>query len=143
MAASKLQANFTAVGFTPTGGSLTSITKVTGVQVGSGGELTPFAGDTDVYPTTLALFMSNPEVTVKGADIAGLQGLVNAGEGTLTWTHKDAKLATGGDIVYTLVLCTPEKFDGGGEHAQFGEGSLTFKARSTDGTTNPLTFSRS
>lgn len=142
MAASKRQMNWTAVGFTPSGGSLTTFSGVTSVSIKEGGTLKKFAGDTDKYPTTVVNDMNDPTISITVADIAALSALATGTVGTVTATSKDAKGATGGDILYTLSNAVVESFDVGGQHTAFGQGTLTFSSYSSDGVTSPLSFTR-
>jgi hypothetical protein len=142
MAATKLQMNWSAVGFTPSGGSLTTISKVQEVQFDPAGTLKPYAGDGDRYPTTIVNDMNNPKATVRGGDVATMQGLAPGTVGAFTSTFNDAKLATGGAIVYTLSNAVVENCTAGGAHAEYGEGTLSFLAFSSDGVTSPLGIAR-
>lgn len=142
MAASKLQMNWAAVGFTPTGGTLISIIKVTEVNFDPGGSLKPYSGDVDRFPTTMVNDMNNPKATVMTGDVATVQALAPGTIGEFTATWKDAKLATGGDILYTLANAVVETNPAGGKHADYGSATLTLRAFSADGATNPLSFTR-
>lgn len=137
-----LQLNWTAVGFTPSGGSLTTFTRVTSVTFTTGGQLMPFAGDDDRFPTVLVNSMNMPSATVTSGNIAQLFGFAPGTRGTLTATHKDARGASGGDIVYTLANAVVATNDASGQHANYGSGTLPFQAFSSDGSTNPLSFTR-
>lgn len=143
MAATKRQMNWAAVGFTPTAGVLSTATGVTQVQVSVGGSLLKFAADTDRFNTLIVNDMNDPSMTVTTADINWLFSIPPGTRGELTATHKDAKAATGGDIVYTLANAIMENPQAGGQHRQIGSGSGTFYAESSDGTTNPLSYALS
>lgn len=142
MSATTRQVNWTAVGFTPSGGSLTTITGVTSVDIERGGKLTTFSGDGNLFPTTIVNTMNNPSVTVEAADVATVTGFVPGTVGTFTATFKDAKGATGGDIVYTLINAVIADDKTKGAHQQFGMATLSIQAYSSDGTTSPLSFTR-
>lgn len=142
MAATKLQMNWAAVGFTPTGGTLVSITKVQDCNFDPGGSLKDYSGDTDRFPTTIVNDMNKPKATVQSGDVATIQALTPGTIGTFTATWKDAKLATGGDIIYILINAVLENTGGGGKHSDYGTATATFRAFSSDGTTNPLSFTR-
>lgn len=142
MAATGVQLNWTAVGFTPSGGSLTTFTKVTSVEINPGGSLIAFAGDNDRFPTVIANAMNSPSATVTGGNIAQFQGLAPGTTGAFAATHKDARGGSNGDIVYALANAVVQNTPGSGSHGQFGSGSITFQAFSSDGSTNPLSFTR-
>jgi uncharacterized protein RhaS with RHS repeats len=134
--------NWSAVGFTPSGGSLTAIVKVQEVQVDPGGSLIDYQGDGDRFPTTVVNAMNNPKATVRTGDIATILGFVPGTVGIFTGTHNDAKGASGGAIVYVMINSVVENSSNGGAHAQYGEGTLSMRAFSSDGVTNPLSFTR-
>jgi hypothetical protein len=143
MAATKRQMNWTAVGFTPTSGSLTTATGVTSVKVDTGGSLVKFSGDGDRGPSTVVNDFNEPTIEVSTADIAWAMALSPGTTGALTATHNDAKLATLGAIVYALSPCIVEKPSADGEHRQIGKGMAKFVGIFSDGQTNPLSFTRS
>jgi hypothetical protein len=142
MAASKLQMNWSAVGFTPTSGTLVAITKVQDVQFDPGGSLKDYMGDADKFPTTVVNDMNRPKATVQSGDIATIQALVPGTIGTFTATFNDAKQSTGGAIVYTLSNAVVANIPGGGKHGDYGAATLNLQAFSSDGVTNPLAFTR-
>lgn len=137
MAATKLQANWTGVAH-----ASQAITKVTAVTFSQGGSLQQFAGDTDKYDTVIVNLMNKPTASITSGDIATLMGIAPGTTGILTATHKDAKLATSGDIVYSLANAVAENATANGPFGNFGSATLTFRSFSNDGTTNPLSFTR-
>lgn len=143
MSMTGLQRNWSAVGFTPTSGTLQSITKVDDVQIDPGGKLKSYSGDTDLFVTTIVTDVANPKVTVKSSNVGVIQGLTPGTVGVFTATLKDAKGVVGGDIVYTVSNAVVENTPGGGKHADFADATATFMAFSSDGTTNPIAFTRS
>jgi hypothetical protein len=135
--ASKLQANWSAVSH---GTAL--ITRVTQVSFSQGGSLSTFAADGDHYPTVVVNLMNKPTASITSADTATLMGIAPGTTATLSATHKDAKGATGGDILYVMANAVAENCNTGGAHGQFGTASISLLAYSSDGTTNPLSFTR-
>jgi hypothetical protein len=142
MAASKTQMNWEAVGFTPNGGTLVPITKVGDVNFDPGGSLKHHSGDADKYSTTVVVDMNRPKCTIQSADVATVQALATGTIGVLTATFKDAKGAVGGAVVYNLINAVVANTPGGGKHSDFGAATLTLEAFSSDGITNPLSFTR-
>jgi hypothetical protein len=131
--------NWTGVSFTPTGGATTVISGVTSVAIDNGGTLARFAGDGDRYSTTVVNDYNEPMVTVHSADLTALGANPAGTVGTLTATHNDAKNGPGsGAITYTLTNAVIAAYPIQGAHRQFGQGTLTVTAYSTDGVTNPL-----
>lgn len=141
MAASKRQMNWAPVSFTPEGGSAATATGVTNVAVNTGGSLVKFSGDADRFPTTIVNDFNDPSMTITTADLDWLLSIPPGTRGAVAATHKDAKGATGGSMQYALANAIAESPSAGGQHRQIGSGSITFYAESSDGTTNPLTFS--
>lgn len=137
MAATKLQANWSGVAL-----GATSFTKVTAVTFSQGGSLQMFAGDVDRYDTVAVNLMNKPTASVTSGDVATLMGVAPGTTGSFTATHKDAKLASGGDILYTLSNAVAENATANGPFGNFGSATLSLKAFSSDGTTNPLAFTR-
>jgi hypothetical protein len=142
MAATKRQMNWTGVAFTPTSGSASTATGVAECKVANGGNLLKFSGDGDRGPSLIVNDYSEPSIDVTSADQAWLMGLAPGTTGSLTATHNDAKLATGGGIVYVLSPCIVESPDSSGQHRQIGSGTVSFVGIFSDGQTNPLTFTR-
>jgi hypothetical protein len=140
MAATKRQMNWVPVTFTPTSGSVVTFSGVTNVSVDAGGSLVKFSGDGDHFPTTIVNDFQDPGITITCADLNALLTVSPGSRGTVAATHKDAKLATGGSMVYSLINAIAESPQVGGEHRQIGTGSVTFYAESSDGTTNPLSY---
>jgi hypothetical protein len=134
--------NWTGVTFTPTGGTASTINGVTSVAIDPGGHLLKFAGDGDRYSTTVVNDFNDPVVTVQSADLAAIRANPSGTVGTFTATHNDAKNGSGtGAITYTLANAIIANSPIQGAHRQFGMGTLTLTAFSTDGVTNPLSTS--
>jgi hypothetical protein len=142
MPATKRFMNWTGVTFAPTGGKATSITGVTSVSIDSGGSLARFSGDGDRFVTTMVNDFNEPTVTIHSADLAALRANPVGTVGTLTATHNDAQNGVGiGAITYTLANAVVAACQVQGAHRQFGQGTVTFGAFSSDGVTNPISTS--
>jgi hypothetical protein len=137
MAATKVQLNWTSVSF-----ASTAITRVTSVQFSQGGELIEFAGDNDRFPTVIANNMNRPKCSIASADVANLMNITPGTIGTINATQKDALASSGGDIIWTLANGVHETTDDTGQFSQFASGTATFRSFSSDGATNPLSFTR-
>jgi hypothetical protein len=137
MAATKLQLNFTGVSF-----ASTAITRVTSVSFDQGGTLINFSGDNDRYPTVIANPVSNPKCSITSGDVANLMNIATGASGTILANQLDALAATGGAIDWTLVNAVHETTTDQGQWGQFGTATATFNAYSSDGSTNPLSFTR-
>jgi hypothetical protein len=137
MAATKAQLNWANVSF----GS-TAITRVTNGSFSQGGKLLKFSGDTDVFTTIIANVSSEPSATFTTADVGTIMGIPPGSTNTLSATLNDAKGATGGAVVFTMINAVFENADTTAAHAQFGSVVGTWQAFSSDGTTSPLSFAR-
>lgn len=142
MSATKRFMNWSGVTFTPLNGSATNITGVTSVTIDSGGSLARFAGDGDRYVTTMVNDFNEPIVTIHSADLSALRANPVGTVGTFTATHNDAKNGVGtGAVTYTLANAVISACQVQGAHRQFGQGTLTLGAFSSDGITNPISTS--
>ena len=137
MAATKLQSNWTAVSF----GS-TSISRVTQVSFTQGGTLNAYAADGDHFPTVVVNTLSKPRASVTSGDAAAIMAISPGTTAAFSATHKDAKGEVGGDILYVLANAVAENSETSGSHGEFGTATLSLMAYSSDGTTNPLSFTR-
>jgi hypothetical protein len=142
MAASRAQINWTGVSFTPTSASAVAITRVTAGMFGLGGQLIKFKGDTDQFPTIIASPTQEPHASFTTADVGTVMGFGPGTAGTLAATLNDAKLQTGGAVVFALNNAVFENATANGQHAQFANVTATWQAFSSDGSTNPLSFTR-
>jgi hypothetical protein len=138
MSATKAQINWTSVSH----GS-TNISRVTSASFSQGGSLIKFKGDVDQYPTIIANVDSEPHASITTADVGTLMGINPGTTATLSATLNDAKLATGGAVVFAMANAVFENADTQGQHAQFASVTGTWQAYSSDGATNPLSFTRS
>ncbi len=137
MAATRLQANWTAVSL-----GTTSITRVSQVTFSQGGSLASYSADGDHYPTVVVNLMNKPRASVTSADTATLMGIAPGTNASFSATHKDAAGATGGDILYVMANAVCENVQTSGSHNEFGTATLQLVAFSSDGKTNPLSFTR-
>ena len=137
MSATKAQINWASVTF----GS-TAITRITTGGFGQGGKLLRFKGDTDMFSTVIANVTNEPHATFTTADVGTVMGITPGTTNTLAATLNDAKGATGGSVVFTMINSVFENADTSAQHAQFGTVTGTWQAFSTDGVTNPLSFTR-
>jgi len=135
--ATKAQINWTSVQF-----GTTAITRVTNASVGQGGNLIKFKGDTDLYPTIIANVDNEPHFSITTADIGTMMGFNPGQTATLSATLSDAKGAVGGAVVFSMANAVFENADTQAAHAQFGSVTGTWQAYSSDGSTNPLSFTR-
>jgi hypothetical protein len=137
MPATRVQANWCPVSYAGN-----PLKKITAVNINQGGTLMEHAADCDHYPTVLTNLMSKPTASVTSADIGSLMAIAPGTVGAFSATHKDAMGQVGGDIVYTLINAVAENTDANGPFGQPGTATFRMRAFSSDGQTNPLSFSR-
>jgi hypothetical protein len=137
MSATKAQINWASV----THGS-TAITRITAGGFGQGGKLLRFKGDTDIYSTIIANVNNEPHAAFTTADVGTVMGIVPGTTNTLSATLNDARSATGGAVIFTMINAVFENADTSAQHGQFGTVTGTWQAFSSDGVTNPLSFTR-
>ena len=137
MSATRAQINWASVTF-----GTAAITRITTGGFGQGGKLLRFKGDTDVYSTIIANVTNEPHATFTTADVGTMMGITPGTTNTLAATLNDAKGATGGAVVFTMINAVFENADTQAAHAQFGSVTGTWQAFSSDGVTSPLSFTR-
>ncbi len=137
MAATRANINWAAVNF-----ASTAITRITSGAFGQGGKLATFKGDVDLYNTVVANVTNEPHASFTTADVGTMMGFSPGATGTLTATLNDARGATGGAVVFTMINAVFENAETQGRHGQFGSVTGTWQAFSADGVTNPLSFTR-
>jgi len=141
MPATRLWTNPQAAGYTPAGGALLPIGRITNATIDANGQRLTFSGDGDRYDTLNVNIGNAPAITLTGGDFFKFLGLMNGGFGTLVITYEDAKNVLGtGSAVVTLINAAPDSPSGGAAHRQVGSGTITFVSSSADGITNPLSF---
>jgi hypothetical protein len=142
MSATALQLNWTNVAFTPTSGSAVTITRVTSCSFNQGTELIDFSGDNDRYPVVIANSVNRPSCDITSGDVATLFGIGGGTGGSVAATQLDALGATGGSIDWAMINCVSGGAQQSGQWGQFATATLHVRCYSTDGTTNPLSFTR-
>jgi hypothetical protein len=137
MAATKRNINWSSCVF-----ASSAITGVTNATVGQGGNLLKFKADVDIFPTLVVMVDQEPHVSITSADVGLMMGFTPGQVGTLTLTHNDAKSASLGAVVFVMINAVFENADDSGAHAQVGSATGTWQGYSSDGATNPLSFTR-
>jgi hypothetical protein len=137
MAATKANVNWTGVSH----GS-TNLTRVTQGSFTYGGNLIKFKGDVDNFPTIIVCPDQEPTASFHTADVGTAFGLTPGTTATLNATLNDAKLAAGGAVVFAMINSVVRNTDAQGSHAQYAGATINWDAYSSDGSTNPLSFSR-
>jgi hypothetical protein len=138
MSATGLQLNWSSVTF-----GATPITRITSLDINPGGTLIKFKGDANIYPVVVANADNEPTVAITSGDVGTLYGFSIGAQGTITATLLDAKQASGGAINFTCINCVFRGPSMNASHAQFASASANFDLFSSDGTTSPISFTRS
>lgn len=145
MAGTNLQMNWGPVAYSNGTNNNNSIvfTRIDSVDINFGGTLLKYSGDLDRYPTVIINNDNNPSMSLRSSDPGTVMTLVPGTTGVIHATHKDAAKVSGGDVVYIMINAVVESPSTSGSHAQFGTSSLSLQAYSSDGSTTPLSLSRS
>jgi hypothetical protein len=141
MAATNRYSNFSAVGWTPSGGSLVTLTGIKSISYDEGGEALLESAVFDIFNTTGGVNHLEPKITVETLDAFALYATVAGTKGALTFTVRDftnGATASGGAKVVTVsnafLVTRPQQ----NQHRQLSTQTLTFNTTSTDGSTHPV-----
>lgn len=144
MAATNRYMNTSAVGWTPSGGSLATLTGIKSFAYDEGGESLLEAADFDLFDTVGGINKLAPKVTLETIDAMALYATVAGTKGTLVATVRDftnGVTASGGAKTFTVsnafLKTRPSTF----QFRQLGTQTLTFETTSTDGATHPVAVS--
>lgn len=137
MSATGAQINWSAVAF-----NSNPLKRITTGGFGLGGQLAKFKGDTDIYPSIVALVGADPSITLGSGDIGTFAGLVPGTSATWTGTINDAKAATGGAVVINTATAVFETADVQAAHGAFGGVTASWQLWASDGLTPPLALTR-
>jgi hypothetical protein len=143
MSATNLYINWSGVGFTPTGGSLAPINKVTSVGLNRDGTPEKFKGDLDKFYRAIAVPTLDRGLTIDTGDVYAATQIPIGTVGTVVATLADAingTTSSGGGFTVTLshAVCTGNS--SAGDHAKYGTARLTFESFAPDGVTDPMAF---
>lgn len=141
MAASKRLMNFSSVGFTPAGGSLTVITGVQSIALDPNVEVLKASGDSDYYNSFAVAVSEDPQVTITSNQAALLDGVVEGAIGALTFTLNDARSGAGvagGAKIYAISNVIYRGASRNAQHRQLTTVSYGFDMFSADGITSPI-----
>jgi hypothetical protein len=120
-----------------------TIARVTNVGLSLGGELLGFAGDNNRYETVIANTINRPSVSITSADVSTLMNFGPGTSGTITATQLDALGATNGAVNWTIVNAVHGNTDDSGPWGNWATATANFRCYSSDGSTNPFSFTRS
>lgn len=140
---SKRHMNWTTVTYITSTPTTFTSTGVQSIEIEPGGQVITSSGDADKYPTTIVLNFSEPQITVKLLDLNLLHSLTPGLRGTFSAVHNDAKngvTASSGGYTLALANAIIVNNPSSGAHKEFGSGDFVMKAESTDGSTNPLSY---
>lgn len=145
MASVGRQINWSGVGFTPLGGSVSTVSTVQSVRINRRGQMVTGRGDANFFPVLKKVVASDPmcEITAQDGTLAASSAFQIGTTGSIAATHNDAKSGatsgTGsGALTYALSNAVLGDIGSGGQHLEIGEITLTFESYSNDGFTSPL-----
>lgn len=142
LSATNVYMNFSAVTFTPNGGTLVPITEVEDVKLGRKAQTVEWQAGLDKGPRLKVRTNRTRTVTLMGANIFAMMGISPESEGTLVVVLNDLKNQAGGvgsgQLTITLANCSTDDFSVSGKHNAIAQGSATFSAVWSDGQTDPL-----
>jgi hypothetical protein len=140
MAVNKRKINFTTVGFTPTGGSLQSITAVQSIQHDEQASTIASKGDNEIRPTHRAVINADHNVTITHQDHTAHQAVTLGAAGALTYKIKDGNGDNTGDVTATLSNAVCVNKSRSHQHAAYASLTLGFESYSSDGSTSPMAY---
>ena len=138
-----LYVNTVTVGFTPLGGSLSPVARITKSSFDGGIQNISFKGDGDLFDTYQGNVSQVPSITLEGGDVGSLLNSSAGVIGTLSGIWPDARNGKGSGsyaLSWSLANCQLSDKSSQSPHANLASGSNSFTAFSSDGTTNPFTF---
>ena len=133
--------NVSSVGFTPSGGSLTSIKGVKSITLNPNAQALKDSADGDLFNTFAGVVGLDYVVDVVVNIPMTLNAITPGVAGTLVFTANDARNAAvtaGGAQVFTVSNCVFQPQTMNLTHRQLGTNSYQFDTWSTDGVTNPV-----
>ncbi len=129
------------VGWTPQSSSRSVINHITQSAVDRAIRNIAFSGDGDVFPSFRTNVAGDPSVSFQGGNVGRFLAIAQGQKGTVDWTIGDA--ANGahvGAIKYTLINALLGSNSSSQANQQFGGATATFESFSSDGVTNPLSY---
>jgi hypothetical protein len=135
--------NTTGCGWTPAGGSLKALNRISSSGLSFGGEQINNRADVDIYDSSAHIVGWKPTVTFAGMNVGVYTALVT-GLGAIAWTwpNADDVGTTGGagSISWTMSPAMNLLGDSSNPHGAYASGNLSFNGLAADGITNPLAY---
>jgi hypothetical protein len=133
--------NVSGVGFTPSGGSLTTITGVKSIRFNEGIEVKKEGADYDAFPTVKAADWIQPTFDLETLDAGVLISQLAGAVGTFVFLVRDVNngaVTGGGAKLFTVTNAFVEQRQSQHQHREFSRQTLTFGCISSDGSTHPV-----
>lgn len=133
--------NWTPVTFTPVGGTVRNITKVTDCNFDSSADEEQFYGDMGIFPEMINAVANKRRARVTTGDAGAMLDVPPGTAGVLVATLNDSKNAGavgGGGLLYTLSNATYLGATTTGPINKFSSLEMNFSAYAPDGATDPL-----
>lgn len=128
-------------GFTPTGGTATSLLGITSCSYEEGISIKKASADFDTYPTVAVRDYAEPKINLETLDAQVLSSVIGGAFGVLVGTLRDAyngATTGGGAKLLTFSNAFIESRGWSAPYREFAKQQLSFGAISTDGATSPL-----
>lgn len=141
MAATNRYMNVGPVQWTPTSGTLVTVSGIKSAQVNDGFETLLESADYDLYHTVGGVTMTAPTITLRSIDAFSLAATVGGQTGEIDITFRDfynGATASGGAKKVAMIPSFLGQRSRDAEYRQLATQSLTFMSVSTDGATNPI-----
>ena len=133
--------NTSLVKWTPSGGTLVALNRITQAGFSWGIEVINNRSDLDIYDSSAHAVGAKPTVTFSGMNVGVYLQLVT-GIGAITWQIGNADDQAGtGSLIYTMNPCMNPLGDYSGAHGAYATGNLSFMGLAADGLTNPVSYS--
>jgi hypothetical protein len=132
--------NTTLVKWTPMGGTLVALNRITQAGLSWGYEVINNRADLDIYDSSAHIVGAKPTVTLAGVNVGLYLNLV-MGIGAIAWQIGNADDQAGtGSLIYTMTPSMNPLGDYSGPHGAYATGNLTFTGVAIDGLTNPVSY---
>ena len=129
------------VTWTPSGGTLVTLTGIKSASYDEGAQSLKESADFDIFPTTAGINYVEPKLTLESIDAFALYATLAGTFGSLAITFRDFKNGAtvgGGAKIVTASNAWLETRPLSAQHRQLATQTLTFQTYSTDGSTHPV-----
>jgi hypothetical protein len=129
------------VTWTPSGGSLVTLTGIKSASYNEGAQSLKESADFDIFPTVGGVNYVEPTISLESIDAFALYATLPGTFGTLAITFRDFRNAAttgGGGKIVTASNAWLETRPLNAQHRQLATQTIGFQTFSTDGSTHPI-----